>query len=100
MSHLCYFMSSVVFFVFFFFISLGIAMSLSLLLVSKNSFMAKDVNCLSCNANEILYFIVSNLLWCFVFCLYIKIESCCVLKKKNQKIQHLHPHVLLFTQTQ
>ena len=64
-SHLCYFMSSVVCF----FFSLGIAMSL--LLVSKNSFMAKDVNCLSCHANEILYFIVSNLLWCFVFCLYI-----------------------------
>ena len=58
-SHLYYFMSSVVF-CFVFFIPLGITMSL--LLVSKNSFMAKDVNCLSCNANEILYFIVSNLL--------------------------------------
>lgn len=67
MSHLCYFMSLLCVCVF----SISFVIAMSLLLVSVNSFMVKDVKCLSCNANEILYFIVSNLLWCFVFCLYI-----------------------------
>lgn len=48
-SHLCYYIF------FFFFICLGILVFL--LLVSKNAFMIKDVNHLSCDANEIAYFI-------------------------------------------
>ena len=63
--------SSFLLFLFFCFISLGT--SVSVLLVSKNSFMTKDANHLSCNANETPYFIAINLLWCFVFWLCIKI---------------------------
>ena len=46
---------------------------MSLLLVSKNSLMTKDVNHLSCSANEISCFIGINLLWWSVFLLCIKI---------------------------
>ena len=59
-SHLCYF----IFFCFFFFHSVDISMSL--LLVSKNSFIIQDVNHLSCSANEVPYFIAINLLWCLL----------------------------------
>ena len=58
-SHLCYF-------TFFSFISLGISMSL--LLISWNSIMSKDASHLSCNANEIPYFVAISLVWCFVLC--------------------------------
>ena len=68
-SHLCYFISFC--FGFFFFISLSI--SIYLLLVSKNSFMTKGVNHLSCSINETPYFIAINLLWYSVFWLCIKI---------------------------
>ena len=58
-SHLCYF-------TFFPFISLGISMSL--LLISRNSIMSKDASHLSCNANEIPYFVAISLVWHFVLC--------------------------------
>ena len=57
---------------------------MSLLLVSKNSFMTKDVNHLSCNANEISYFIDINLLWWSVFCYVLKYHYV-VIKKTKQK---------------
>uniref|UniRef100_A0A4X1UNI9 Uncharacterized protein n=1 Tax=Sus scrofa TaxID=9823 RepID=A0A4X1UNI9_PIG len=55
----------------FFFISLGILMSV--LLISKKSFIIKDVNHLSCIGNEILCIYATSLLWCSVFWLCIKI---------------------------
>ena len=59
-SHLCYF-------TFFFLISLGISMSL--ILISRNSLMNKVANHLSCDANEIPYFVAISLVWCFVLCI-------------------------------
>ena len=61
MAVTCYFLSSSFFFFFIF-----LEISISLLLVSDNSFMSKNVKHLSRGANEIPYFIAIGLLWGFV----------------------------------
>ena len=56
----------VIFFLLLFFFFIFLEISMSVLLVSENSFMSKDVKHLSRGANEIPYFIAIGLLWGFV----------------------------------